>query len=175
MWPVGWGTSSAIHNHAGKYAQAETDARKTFELEPSYPPAHWSLAWTYERERKYPEAIQEFQKALELSNHSPLAMAILGQAYAEAGQKHKAMKILNEILRLRTEKKYVSAYNVAALYAGLEQKQQALDWLNIAYKEDDPWLIQLTYDLRFDKIRADDRFQSLMRRMEFFKHGASQS
>ena len=63
-------------------------------------------------------------KAVEL-NDDPSVLALLGQAYARAGQREEAQKIL---VRLSEEAKsrYVQAYSFALMYLGLG-RQRARD------------------------------------------------
>jgi hypothetical protein len=61
-------------------------------------------------------------------------------------------------------KRYVSSYTVAAIYAGLADKDQAFKWLEKAYEERDVWLMNLKVDPVFAKIRSDKRFTDLLAR-----------
>jgi hypothetical protein len=68
-------------------------------------------------------------------------------------------------LREGGERKYVSPYHLAAIYAGLGDKDQAFVWLEKAYAERSDWMVTLTTDYRFDELRSDPRFGSLVRRL----------
>lgn len=62
---------------------------------------------------------------------------------------------------------YISAtYFIAAIHAGLGQKDQAWAWLEKAYDERATWLSMiLKVDPRLDSLRSDPRFRDLLRRM----------
>ncbi len=96
----------------------------------------------------------------------PLILASLGHAYALAGQTAEARAILAELLR-RRETNYVSAFDLAVLYAGLGEKQRALDWLEKAYEERSAFLIYMTWEPRLDLLRHEPRFLDIVRRVGF--------
>jgi uncharacterized protein YpiB (UPF0302 family) len=60
---------------------------------------------------------------------------------------------------------YVSPYNIAQMCARLEQKEQAIAWLERAYNERDSKLTYIKIDPAFDAIRSDPRFQQLVQRL----------
>ena len=60
---------------------------------------------------------------------------------------------------------YSSAYEIAALYAELGDKDQAFRWLNTAYQERDYSLLGLKTDYSLDPIRSDPRFAELVRKV----------
>ena len=92
--------------------------------------------------------------------------AALGRAYAVAGKRDEALKMLNE-LKERAKRSYVSPVGIAIIYVGLGEKEQAFSWLEKAYEDRSTWLIFLKVEPRFDPLRSDPRFQSLLRRMNF--------
>ncbi len=96
----------------------------------------------------------------------PLILAALGHAYAMAGQRAEGEKVLSELLRMR-QHSYVSAFDLAVLYTGLGEKQQALDWLEKAYEERSSFLIYMTWEPRLDPLRHEPRFQEIVRRVGF--------
>jgi len=51
------------------------------------------------------------------------------------------------------------------VYTGLNDKEQAFDWLQKAYMERSGGLLQIKGDLIFDPMRSDERFNSLLRRL----------
>jgi hypothetical protein len=67
--------------------------------------------------------------------------------------------------KLKTTKEHVSPYELAALYAGLGDKEAALELLERAYREHDPQMQYLKVDSHYDALRSEARFQALMRRI----------
>ncbi len=150
--------------YARQYDQAIEQCRRTIEMDANYPQAHDFLGGAYEQTGMYEEAFTEFQKAISLSGDSVHLRAELGHAYAVAGKGGEALKIMDELKRLSKET-YVSPYDVAAIYVGLGQKDQAFDWLEKAYQERSDWLRYLKVDPRLDPLRSDLRFPDLVRRV----------
>jgi len=54
---------------------------------------------------------------------------------------------------------------MAIIYTGLEEKEQALAWLEKAYEDRDVRLVFLKVEPKWDVLRADERFISLIRRV----------
>ena len=68
-------------------------------------------------------------------------------------------------LNEQSKQRYVAPYDMAAVYIGLEEKEQALKYLEMAYVDHSCWMIWLRIDPRFDSIRGDPRYQDILRRM----------
>ncbi|MGH9863004.1 MAG: tetratricopeptide repeat protein [Candidatus Acidiferrales bacterium] len=150
-----------------QYDQAIEQGRKTVEMDPNFPLAHLFLGMAYEQKGTYESAIAEFRKATELFEGEPIGLAALGHAYAVSGKRAEAQKVLEELNQLR-KRRYVSAYLVAVIHAGLGEKDQAWAWLENAYEERASWLgWMLKVDPRLDPLRSDPRFADLLRRMNF--------
>ena len=155
---LGW-----IYYLSGKNDEAIEQCRKILELDPSSFPARRYLGLAYEAKGMYPEAISEFQTGVKLSG-SPLMLALLGHAYAVAGKKTEAQQVLNDLQQLQSER-YVSPYTVAAIYAGLGDREQAFKWLDRAVEERDIWLMNLKVDPVFAKLRSQRKFTDILARI----------
>jgi serine/threonine-protein kinase len=151
---------------ARRYPEAIDQFQKTLEMDQSFSLAHLRLGLTYEQEKMFEEAIKEFQEAVNLSGANPEYIAALGHANAVAGRRGEAFKIVDELTKL-SEQRNVQAYDIAVIYSGLGDSEQAFSWLEKAYQERSSNLGYLKIDPRFDPLRADPRFKSLLRRMNF--------
>jgi tetratricopeptide (TPR) repeat protein len=150
---------------ARRYDDATAQYKKTLDMDPSFAQAHLWFGQVYEQKKMYGEAIAEFQKAIALYRDSATAAAALGHAYAIAGNRGEALRILNELKEL-SKRKYVSAYDIAVINAGLGDKEQVFVWLEKAYGERDGWLaFWAKVDPRLDVVRPDPRFADLLRRI----------
>ena len=112
----------------------------------------------------YAEAIADIKKALALTGDDPGVLTELGFAYALAGQKTEAQKLLN-ILRERSTREYIDASLIALIYIAMGDKDQAFIWLNKAYADRSSWMTWLKVEPKFDPLRSDQRFRDLMRRV----------
>jgi tetratricopeptide (TPR) repeat protein len=147
-----------------QYDQAIAQLRNTLELDSSYWLAHDFLGRAYEQKGRLPEAIAEFQRALELESAVPENRSMLGHAYALSGKKAEAQKMIDELKDL-SKRSYVPPYNIAVVYAGLGDKDQAFAWLDRAYNDRSFYLTWIKVDPDLDSLRSDSRFADLVRRV----------
>ena len=150
--------------YARRYDEAIEQGRKTIDLDPNYAMAHAYLGQAYIQKRMYREAVEELQKAINLSERNPDVIAILGNAYAAAGDRKEAEKVINELIE-SSQRRYVPSYAVAAIYAELGRKDEAFAWLEKAYAERSPTLVDLKADPTLDALRSDPRYIDLLRRV----------
>ena len=151
---------------ARQYEPALEQCRRAIGIDPTSYWSHMLLGWAYEQEGKFPSALDAFTKANRL-NDSSQVIASLGHAYAVAGQRAEAEKVIAD-LQKKSEHSYVSPYDVATIYAGLGDREQTLVWLGKAYEDRSGWLaLWLNVDPKFDALRSDPRFQTLLRGIGF--------
>jgi tetratricopeptide (TPR) repeat protein len=112
--------------------------------------------------RTYDAAILELQQAIELSSGNPLCTSQLGYVYAVSGKRNEALKILDD-LKNRSNHKPSYAADVALVYAGLNENDQAFAWLQKAYVE--RFNPSILVRPAFDVLHSDARFQDLLRRL----------
>ena len=113
----------------------------------------------------YDQAIAEFQRATDSGN--PEIEANLAHAYAVSRRAAEAGKILDQLLA-RSTSSYVSPFDIAIVYAGLGDRDQAFAWLEKAFDERTRTMLSLKVNARLDPLRSDPRFASLMRRVRVF-------
>jgi TolB-like protein/DNA-binding winged helix-turn-helix (wHTH) protein/Tfp pilus assembly protein PilF len=147
---------------AHRYDQAIRQSRKTMTLDPFFAPAHFVLGEVFVQKKMNTEAIAELRKAIELSPGSTAFEANLAYAYAVSGMRQEATRILND-LKNRAQNGFSNAPEIALVYVGLDDKNEALDWLEKAYAERfSPWVLMRP---AFDPLLPDPRFQALLRRI----------
>jgi serine/threonine-protein kinase len=149
---------------ARQYDEAIEPLQNALEIVPNDWIAHLNLGKVYVQQKKYGEAIAEFQKAREFSRGTTETISVMGHALAVSGQRAEAHKVLDELKRM-SKQRYVPPYNIAAVYAGLGEKEQVLDWLEKAYEERDVRLVFLKIDPKWDGLRTEPRFNDLLRRI----------
>ena len=147
---------------ARRYDEAIEHAKKTIELGPDFAVSHFALGMAYEQKGQSGGAIAAFQKAVEFSGGNTAFKSNLAHAYAVAGRRSDAVAILNE-LKDRSKHEFLNPSEIALIYVGLGQKDQAMVWLEKAYEgRFDP--VILTWPA-FDPLRSDPRFHDLVRRI----------
>jgi TolB-like protein len=129
-------------------------------------PPDWSflLGDVYAEKGMYAESIGEFLK----SGNGPDSLGHLGNAYARAGQAAAARKTIAQ-LEQAVAKDGVGRYEIALVYTGLGDKQDAFKWLEEAYNAHDVGLVYLKIDPCLDPLRSDPRFDDLLRRVGLAK------
>jgi predicted Zn-dependent protease len=151
---------------ARRFEPAMEYLRKSLDLDPNHFMLHLRLGQVYIEKHMHQQAIEEMQKAVNDSGRSTEALTGLAQAYAAAGMTGPMQEVIDELNR-GVGTRYVSAYNVAKIYASLSDKTQTFSWLEKAYDEHNPDLIELRREPCFDSMRSDSRLASLLRRMNF--------
>jgi serine/threonine protein kinase/Tfp pilus assembly protein PilF len=155
----------AWHNlFARQYDQARDQALKALRLSPEDWWSHVNLGLAYEQKTMLPEATAEFQKSTTLWPGNALSLASLGHAFASSGKKQKAEEALSMLLGQR-KRGFVPAYDIAIVYAGLNNKDQAFEWLQKANEERSAFLVFVRWDPRLDNLHSDPRFQDLLRKI----------
>jgi tetratricopeptide (TPR) repeat protein len=148
------------------FARQEDEALAQYRLALQFNPSHlltfFFLGYLYEQQGKYEDAISAFQKGVELAQGAGLAH--LGHAMAVSGNRDEAHRIL-ERLQSRSAKAYVSPLDIAIVYIGLGDREPAFLWMERAYEDHSQWLEQLKVDPRYDSLRSDPRFGSLLKRI----------
>jgi serine/threonine protein kinase/Flp pilus assembly protein TadD len=150
--------------YAGRYDQAIEVCRKMLQIDSRYFPAHLDLGRAYEQKKMLDQAIAELVNARQMSNDDPLVLAALGHAYAVAGKTSEAQKTL-ELLLEKAQTGIVRSYEIAKVYAGLGDKDQAFAWLDKALQDRSPWLLKLKTEPNFEPLRTDPRFQTLVQQI----------
>jgi len=149
--------------YARQYDQAINELQKALVMDPSFFfIAHIFLVRAYEQERMYKEANAVLQKAANLEEGS--TQAEVAYLYAVSGNRAEATKKLDHLKELY-KRKTVSPYDLAIVYAGLGEKDQALEWLQKAFEERSGGLLLLKVEPVFDNVRSDPRFADLLRRI----------
>jgi TolB-like protein/Flp pilus assembly protein TadD len=147
---------------AHSYDESIRQSRKTIEMDPNFALAHNQLGQAYLQIHMLDDAVAELEKAAQLSGGSPPVIANLARAYAGSARRNDAVKLLSD-LKERSSPGYSRASEIAVIYVSLGDSDQAMSWLERSYEERfNPGAL-----LRpgFDPLRADPRFQDLLRRI----------
>jgi tetratricopeptide (TPR) repeat protein len=149
----------------GQYDPAIAQHQRAMDLDPGWYVPHWLLAIAYERMGRLEEAIGEAQKACELSGRNAPTLGILGLACGLAGRRSEARAVLEELTTQRRTT-YVPPYAMAAVYRGLGEVDQALEWLEKGVEERDMIIVSgLKSEPRYMLLRGHPRYQALLRKM----------
>ena len=174
--PVGDNLNDCLCWHSFAARDYDEAVRLAAKFLKSHPDDVWArsvLGWAYEQKRMPEQAITELKRAVELTKSAratpaypgdPFFVAALGHAYAIAGNRREAEKVL-QTLSDRAKKSYVSPFDLALIYAALGEKDKAFALLDKAVAERSTFLVYSKWEPRLDPLRSDPRFQKLLRRV----------
>ena len=154
---IGW-----ILFSSHRYDQAIREFRSDLAVQPNDTGALWDLGFALIANNQSREAIPVLEKALSLTHRSPGVIGVLIRAYAHAGRRSDALRLLAELKR-RKKAGYIPGGAFVNAYLGLDDKERTFVWLEQAYKEQSNILQFLKVHPYFDPIRGDARFQDLHR------------
>jgi TolB-like protein/Tfp pilus assembly protein PilF len=146
--------------YAGRLDEARKESLKIRGMNPNFGRTHYELGLVLEEEGKLDDAIAEFKLALESLPDNVTALTALGHAQALAGKKTDARKVIGRLQEL-SKQQYVSPFQTAVVYAGLDERKLALDWLEKSREERFNWLPFIQVDPVFKNLRSEPRFVEL--------------
>jgi tetratricopeptide (TPR) repeat protein len=155
-------TAGILYYFAHQYDQALAQLQRASALEPN-PPAFlfpFPLGVIYAEKGMYGEAVGEFQKL----GDKPHALGHLGNVYARMGKVTEAHSTISK-LEEHVQKSGIGRYEIALVYAGLDEKDEAFAWLEKSLAAHDKGLTYLKIDPCVDPLRSDLRFDGLVRRV----------
>ena len=150
--------------HARHYDEAIDDLRNVLAVQPDNASAYWFMGYSLIAKGQPGQAIPELEKAAALSDRSPAVIGVLIRAYAHAGRRVDALRLLEELKR-RSKTGYVPAGAFINAYLGLGDREQAFVWLERAYQEKSNIMQFLKVHPHFDPIRSDPHFLDLLKRV----------
>ena len=148
---------------AHDYDRALAALQRGLEIDPTHYVSHLRVGLVCLQKNLPNEAIDAMRQAVMHSGGSTEALAGLAQAHAVTGDKPAMERIVKGLGE--SADRYVSPYNVARIYAAIDEKQRALEWLERAYGEHNPDLIELTREPSFAGLRSDAKFRDLVERI----------
>jgi len=147
---------------ARRYDLAIAQCRKALELHPNESSLDHILGWAYIYKGMYDKGIEVIARSLATDGGEPALSPDLAYINAVTGKKAEARRTLAQLLAIAKEAP-VDPGLISLVHVGLGQSQPALMLLEQAYRQHSPMMTWLKVDPRFDTIRNEPRFQSLVR------------
>ena len=150
--------------NARRYDEAIRQFRDVLAVRPDDRFPLWPLGWALICNHQAEEAIPVLEKAVSVTNRSPGVISALIWAYANAGRRADALRLLGE-LKKRRQTGYIPAGAFVDAYLGLGDNDEAFAWFERAFEEQSNILIYIKVFPLYDPLRGDSRFQDLVRRV----------
>jgi len=150
---------------ARRYDEAIAQITESLALDDRPGIAHALLGRVYLHTGRCDLALAEFAKT---RGPTPGSFGDVGQALALSGHRPEALAELDRVLKLSTQR-YVSAVDIASIYASLGDTDNALDWLDRALQQRASTLGFLAQNPAFDGLHDDPRFAALVDRVGLWK------
>ena len=150
--------------YAHRYDESARQLRKTLEIDPTFFYAHFNLGIALQAKGDLSGAISEYEKAKQLSDNT-FVSTLFAQAKAYAGDKDAALRMLSDLDKI-SQSREVLGYYRALLYLSLNNRDEALHWLEQGLKERDGADISwINVDPLLDSLHGDPRFESLVQKV----------
>ena len=156
---LGW-----AYHMARQYDRAIEQIQKVLEMDGDFPMAYFYLGMAYEQKGMFEKSIAAYKRSTELTGGYPGRLG-LGHAYAMSGRPQEAEKILDELEQQVRAGKRVRPTSFAIIYAALNDRDKAFEWLEKAYEERYEGVLYLKYQPYYDNLRSDPRYLDLLRRI----------
>ena len=143
----------------GRLDEAESFSKKALEMNPEFITGHSSLGLIYVLQGKAEAAILEMEKET-ADAYKPYGQ---GLAYHAAGKKKVSDQALSDLIKNGD----FLAFQIAEVYAFRGEVDKAFEWLDRAYKQRDPGLMQMIGDPLLKSIEHDPRYKEFLKKMKF--------
>jgi tetratricopeptide (TPR) repeat protein len=157
-----------IYIYARQYDRAIVHCQKALELDRDLDFAFAAMGLAYAQLGRYEEAIDTFGKMPASGKDNPAFLSNRGYIYARWGKHDEARRGIAELQDLAS-RRFVHSHElaIAGIYAGLADRDRAIQWLRKACEAGAPWLVILKVDPTFDNLHSDPRFQKIIADMKF--------
>lgn len=158
--------NGALRYYAGRSEEAAARLRATLDLEPEFWVARLFLGKIQTEQKRYSEALEEFERARKSSRENSETIAMIGYAQGLAGETAKARATLAELKSLARQR-YIPPVNIAVIHLGLGERDKAFACLEKAFHDRDVRLSFMKVDPKWDPWRTDPRFIAVLQRLGF--------
>ncbi len=161
--PVLHAMSASYYYHEGKLYNALEEYNLLQGLDPGYAKGiyYWYKFYIYLEQEKELKGIEELQKALEMDTMRSEQAPLVKEIYNRSG----INGILNWLIELQMQNPDVSPKSIARIYAIMDQKEEALYWLEKAVDTRELDVPRINVMPEYDKLRSEPGFQALIRKM----------
>lgn len=146
------------------YESCLSISRKTMQMFPDFWVPHMTAGMCDYMSSQFPEALEEYKKALAMYPDSTYAEAGVASSLARSGNRSEALKALGQ-LKAMSSRTYVSPAYIGLVYQALGDRDAEFAWYEKGYDDQAEWLLWLTVDPNYDGQRDDPRFRALVKKI----------
>jgi TolB-like protein/DNA-binding winged helix-turn-helix (wHTH) protein/Tfp pilus assembly protein PilF len=162
--PPANGLLGVVYYWAHRFDEAIDQFQKTLAMYPDFSTDHFFLGRCYEQKGIYNEAVEEYLKAMALDGTAAEELAKYRETSVKSGRKGFLKEELRSAIA-SSKSHYFDSTAIAELYARLEEKDQAFQWLEKAFQQRSHNVALVNTEPMFDGLHSDPRFQDLLRRL----------
>jgi TolB-like protein/Tfp pilus assembly protein PilF len=151
-----------IFYYSRQYDPAEAKLNAVLEMDPNFTRAH-KVREVYVEQGQFAEAVADIEKCRTLFGMN-VYWSSLAYTLGRSGHAAEARRALDELER-SNRRQTVNPAAMAWAYAGAEDKDHTLLWLNKAYAQRSNAMTALKVEPGYDFLRGDPRFQDLIHRV----------
>jgi eukaryotic-like serine/threonine-protein kinase len=156
-------TRSRLLYYARRYDESIEQYSRTLAADPTVAGFCTFAIFAFQQKGRYEDAIETAKRISAASPNEMLPRAALARSYGVMGNTDEARKVVRAMEDL-SKRRFISEYDFAVAHSGWD-KDGALRWLEKAYAGRVGLLVYARVDSVWDDLRADPRFQEIVRRV----------
>ncbi len=149
---------------AGREDEASNQFRKVMQMDPNFEPALYDVSQLYRNHKNGDAAWQILMRELQISGQA-LLLAKMEAIYARAGYRGIQQETAASEGTFGLPGYRKSVWDAVLAYAYLDDREQAISYLEKAYQERNPGILYLRCDPLWSNLRSDPRFRELERKV----------
>jgi TolB-like protein/Tfp pilus assembly protein PilF len=153
---------------AGLYDEAADVCAHTLEMGPTYVPVLRLRSLALLQAGDARRATAELEAGIDAVGRHPQLLTLLAHVYGATGCRDTAAAVMAELRGMQRDR-YVSPYQLALAFAGIDELDAAFDALDRAYRDRDPNLAHVVIEPRFALLRSDTRYARLAETLHLTK------
>jgi Flp pilus assembly protein TadD len=147
-----------VYGRAGRHEDSDRQYSLARNVGPDYAPLAAAAGMAQEWRGDLSRAIAHYRRSCEFSRNAPYPLSCLAHALAVVGDAPKANDLLQQLLRLDPP----PGPDIARVYVGLGDFEQALQWLEKSAAQRSLYLLKAVGDPRFDRLLSEPRYRSII-------------
>lgn len=160
-----------VYGRAGRHDDSDRQFSLAHNVGPDYAPLAVAAGMAQEWRGDLSQAILHYRRSCELSHNAPYPVSCLAHALAVAGEAQEAKDLLQQLLHFDPP----PGPDIARIYVGLGNIEQALQWLKQSAAQRSLYLLKAVGDARFDRLSGELRYRNLVSDMGLPSPGPSVS